>query len=179
MSRRKAIYSGRIVNLGIETAELPDGRETDLEIVRHPGGSVIVAVDDEHRVCLIRQFRHAAGGWIWELPAGVRDDAEPPEHTARRELREEVGVEAKSWRSIGSLLSTPGFCDERLHLYLAQDLSLGVVAREADEFIEVHWLAMDQAVQMASQGQIEDAKTIVALFRANDIQGVNSSLKTR
>lgn len=176
MTRPKIIFDGRIVHLAIEAADLPDGRKLDLEIVRHPGGSVIVAVDDEQQVCLIRQFRHAAGGWIWELPAGVRDAAEAPELTARRELKEEVGVEAKSWRSLGSLLSTPGFCDERLHLYLARDLSLGSTAREDDEFIEVHWLAMDQAVQMAAQGGIEDAKTIVGLFRANDILSASGNL---
>lgn len=168
MTRRKVIYDGRIVHLAIESAGLPDGREAELEIVRHPGGSLIVAVDDAYRVCLVRQFRHAAGGWIWELPAGVRDNAEAPGLTARRELKEEVGVEAKSWQALGSLLSTPGFCDERLHIYLARDLSLGAHAREADEFIEVHWLAMDQAIQMAEQGDIEDAKTIVGLFRARE-----------
>ncbi len=169
MSGRKIIYDGRIVHLAIESARLPDGREINLEIVRHPGGAVIVAVDDQQQVCLIRQFRHAAGGWIWELPAGVRDDAEAPEITARRELKEEVGVEAKSWLSLGSLLSTPGFCDERLHLYLAQDLHLGAHAREADEYIEVHWMPMDRAVEMAAQGQIEDAKTVVGLFRAQQL----------
>ena len=169
MSGHKAIYDGRIVHLAIESASLPDGREIDLEIVRHPGGSVIVAVDDQQQVCLIRQFRHAAGGWIWELPAGVRDNTEAPEITARRELKEEVGVEAKSWQTLGSLLSTPGFCDERLHLYLARDLYLGTHAREADEFIEVHWMALDQAVEMAAQDEIDDAKTIIGLFKAQRV----------
>ena len=169
MTQRKSIYKGHIVDLGIETATVPDGRKIDLEIVRHPGGSVIIAVDEKRRVCMIKQFRHAANGWIWELPAGVRDNAEDPEYTARRELKEEAGIEAASWLSLGSLLSTPGFCDERLHLYLAQRLSLGTHAREADEFIEVHWLAMDQAVQMAAQGEIDDAKTIVGLFRAQQL----------
>jgi len=164
--KRREIFDGKIVHLGIETAQLPDGRETDLEVVRHPGGAAIVAVDDENRVCLIKQFRHAAGGWIWELPAGVRDQDEPPEQTSRRELKEETGLMASGWQSLGSLLSTPGFCDERLFLYLAQGLTQGEHAREENEFIEVHWLVMDQAVQMALSGEIEDAKTVIGLFRA-------------
>ena len=165
-SRRRVIFDGKIVHLGVETVQLPDGRETDLEVVRHPGGAAIVAVDEANRVCLIKQFRHAAGGWIWELAAGVRDHAEPPEQTARRELKEETGLSASDWQPLGSLLSTPGFCDERLFLYLAQDLTQGEHAREENEFIEVHWMAMDQAVQMALSGEIEDAKTVIGLFRA-------------
>lgn len=153
-SKRREIYDGKIVHLGIETALLPDGREIELEVVRHPGGAAIVAIDEENRVCLIKQFRHAAGGWIWELPAGVRDHSEPPEQTARRELKEETGMTAADWRSLGSMLSTPGFCDERLFLYLAQGLTQGDHAREENEFIEVHWLAMDRAVQLAASGEI-------------------------
>ncbi len=165
MTERKSLYQGRIVDLGLETAILPDGRELQLEIIRHPGAAVIAAVDDQQRVCMIRQFRYAAGGWIWELPAGVRDDGEAPDLTAERELKEEVGISAQIWISLGSMLSTPGFCDERLHLYLAQNLSLGEHAREADEFIEMHWVSMGRAIEMALSGEIDDAKTIVALFR--------------
>jgi len=165
MNNREVLYKGRIVDLGLETAQLPDGRALQLEIIRHPGAAVIAALDAQQQVCLIRQYRYAAGGWIWELPAGVRDEGEAPKLTAVRELKEEVGVEARSWHALGSLLSTPGFCDERLHIYLARELTLGEHAREADEFIETHWLPLAKALEMAVSGEIEDAKTIVGLFR--------------
>lgn len=164
---KKPIYRGRIVDLSLETAALPDGRETELEIVRHPGGVVIVAVDEHKQVCVLRQFRHAAGGWIWELPAGLLEAGEEPEQSARRELKEEAGATAASWLSLGSAFSSPGFCDERLYLYLARELQLGATAHEENEFIEVHWLPFDQAVQMAIDDQICDAKSIIGLLRAH------------
>lgn len=162
----RLIYEGRIVRLALEMAALPDGRETELEIVRHPGGVVIAALDDQHQVCLLRQFRHAADGWIWELPAGLLEAGEAPEQSAIRELKEETGASARSWLSLGCALSSPGFCDERLYLFLATGLSIGATAHEENEFIEVHWLPLEQAVQMAIEDEISDAKTVIGLFRA-------------
>ncbi len=163
---RRPIYHGVIVNLGLETTRLPNDEILAMEIVRHPGGAVIVAIDKKDRVCVIRQFRHAAGGWIWELPAGIIDPNEEIEITAARELKEETGCEAKNWHSLGSILTTPGFCDERLHLFLVTDLTIGDTAHEQHEFIELHWLPISEVEKMIMSGEMDDAKSIVAIYRA-------------
>src|SRR5204863_1003962 len=109
----RQIYSGRIVDLRVERVTLPNGTAVDLELMHHPGASAVVAVDEAGAVVLIRQYRHAAGGYIWELPAGVLDSpGEPPEQCARRELREETGLEARDVVRLGTIFTTPGFCDE-------------------------------------------------------------------
>lgn len=164
--QRTTIYRGTVVNLGLETAMLPNGELLTLEIVRHPGGAVILAFDNRDYVCLLRQYRHAVGGWIWELPAGVIDTDENPLATARRELREEAGLEADDWVALPPILPTPGFCSEELFLYVARTLrDIGAVPN-ADEQIEVHWKPLAEAIAMAIDGRIRDAKTIVALFHA-------------
>ena len=123
---RRQVYRGRIVDLGIERVTLPNGVEVELEIIRHPGAAAVVAVDAEGRVTLIRQFRHAAGGYIWELPAGVLDHpGESPEACAGRELLEETGLRAARLTPLTTIFTTPGFTDERIHLFLAQDLERG------------------------------------------------------
>jgi 8-oxo-dGTP pyrophosphatase MutT (NUDIX family) len=162
----KTLYSGRIVDLGLERVALPDGRETELEIVRHPGGAAVVALDHRDRVCLVHQYRHAAGGWLWELPAGKLDCAEDPGQTARRELEEEAGVRARAWRPLGILHSSPGVCTEVIHLFLARDLQPVGQQLEHDELLEVHWMPFDEALQWAVSGRISDAKTLIGLFRA-------------
>ncbi len=162
---RRVIHQGAVVNLGLETVKMPNDEILALEIVRHPGGAVVIAMDNEKRICMIRQFRHAAGGWIWELPAGLLERHESPESAAFRELREETGCTAESLVSLGSTLSTPGFCTERLHIFLARDVEHGEADPEDYEFIETHWLTLDEAFAMAADGRIDDAKTIVALYR--------------
>ncbi len=163
----KSLYKGRL-DFGIEVADLPNGERVALEIVRHPGGAVIAALDSELNLCLIKQYRHAIGQWIWELPAGVLDAREDPLTAAKRELTEETGVAATKWQSLGTILSTPGFCDEALHLYLAQDLSLGASQQEQGECIEIHWLPITEAAVKVLNGEITDAKTIVAVLRTQD-----------
>ncbi|MGD2075912.1 MAG: NUDIX hydrolase [Gammaproteobacteria bacterium] len=163
---RKAVYTGEVVDLGIESVVLPNGHHIQLEVVRHPGGAAVVALDDQRRVCLLRQYRHAAGGWLWELPAGKIDRPEPPEQTAQRELREEAGLLAGEWTHLGSFLSTPGFCDERIHLYLARSLRSVATELHAHEVIEVHWLDYAQALERLRAGEIEDGKTIIGLLLA-------------
>jgi ADP-ribose pyrophosphatase len=162
----KTLFQGRIIKLGLETVRMPDGRQFELEIVRHPGGAAVVALDETRQVCLLRQYRHAADGWIWELPAGKIDHAEAPENTARRELLEEAGVSAADWRSLGYLHSSPGVFDEVIHLYLARDLQRGEPQLEADELLEAHWIDLEQALDWAVSGKITDAKTLIGLFRA-------------
>jgi len=103
----RSIYEGKVLRLGIESLTLPNGEPLELEVVRHPGGAAVVALDDADRVCLLRQYRHAAGGWLWELPAGKIDPGETPKTTARRELAEEAGLEAADWLKLGQCLTTP------------------------------------------------------------------------
>jgi len=114
-------FRGRIVEVAVEQVTLPNGRPMTLEVVRHPGGAAVVALDASNRVCLLRQYRHVVGGWVWELPAGKLDPGEPPATTARRELAEEAGVEAARWNDLGRLVSSPGIFTETIHLYLARE----------------------------------------------------------
>jgi ADP-ribose pyrophosphatase len=166
MKETESIYQGEVVNLVLETVTLPNQQTLRLEVVRHPGGAAAVAVDANNQVCLLRQYRHAAGGWLWELPAGKIDHPESPAHTARRELQEEAGLTAVQWHRLGDFLSTPGFCDERIHLYLAQSLSQTETDRHPDEVIEVHWISFEQALEWVASGEIVDAKTILGLLFA-------------
>jgi ADP-ribose pyrophosphatase len=166
-ANRTDIYQGRLISLGLETIHLPGDLELELEIVRHPGGAVIVAVTADHEVCLIRQYRYAVGGDIWELPAGTIDPEETPLQTAKRELEEEAGVRANNWRDLGTLWPSPGYCDEILYLYLAQELDITDVKHNRDELIEVHWLPLARALAMVHENEIQDAKTVAGLFHTN------------
>jgi ADP-ribose pyrophosphatase len=163
---RRPVFRGQVIDVGVETVCLPNGRECDLEIIRHPGGAAAVALDALGQVCLLRQYRHAGNGWLWELPAGKLDPGEDPFSTARRELIEEAGVEATTWRPLGQMLSSPGVFTEVIHLYLGQDLTARPLAHEGDEVIEVHWLPLEQVLAWCLDGTITDAKTLIGLFRA-------------
>jgi 8-oxo-dGTP pyrophosphatase MutT (NUDIX family) len=162
----RTVFKGRVILVNVETVRLPNGHVTDLEIIHHPGGAAAVAVDGDRRVCLIRQYRHAAGGWIWELPAGKLEPHEPPLTTARRELTEETGSSAHKWSSLGPFISSPGVFTETVHLFLAQDLESGKMAHEAGELIEVHWIDLEEACARALDGSISDGKTALGLLRA-------------
>jgi ADP-ribose pyrophosphatase len=163
--KRRSVYQGRVVDLGLETVELPNGESVELEIVRHPGGAAVVALDAQDRVCLLRQYRHAGGGWLWELPAGKIDPGEAPFDTARREVAEEAGVTSDHWTDLGRMLSSPGVFTEIIHLYLARNLRKADQKHETDEVIEVHWLPLRQALDWCIAGTITDAKTLIGLFR--------------
>jgi ADP-ribose pyrophosphatase len=165
-SQRIPLYRGCIIDLALEIVDLPGGQQVSLEIARHPGGAVVAAINDKHQICLLRQYRHAADDFMWEVPAGKLDPGEDPLTTARRELEEESGVLANHWIGLGTIYTTPGFCDEVLHLYLAQNLTLTSCAAQPDEYIEVHWLPFTQALEWAYSGQIKDAKTLIILFRS-------------
>lgn len=162
---RRVLHHGSVVELALETVKLPNQEMLALEVVRHPGSAVVVARNEQNQVILLRQFRHAAGGWIWEFPAGTLEDGETPQQTAQRELREETGCTARTWQALGFTLPAPGFCSERLHIFLAADLGVGQAEPQPHEFIEVHWKPVAEVMDMAQRGEINDAKTIVALFR--------------
>lgn len=170
MNQISRMYSGRVIDVNVERVELPNGTTADLEIIHHPGGAAIVAVDEQENVCLLRQFRHAAGGWIWELPAGRLEPGEPPLETARRELVEEAGRSALRWQDLGVILSSPGVFTERIYLYLAEGLTPCPQALEKHEVIEVHWIALREAVAMAHDGRINDAKSVIGLLRGSEIR---------
>jgi 8-oxo-dGTP pyrophosphatase MutT (NUDIX family) len=162
----REIFAGRVIKVSVDEVQLPNGLRIPLEIVRHPGGAAVVAIDSQDRVCLLRQFRHAAGGYIYELPAGKLEPDEPPETTARRELVEEASTSASHWESLGAYLSSPGCFTEVIHLYLATGLSETAGRADADEVFQVEWWPMDQALEKALNGELTDAKTIIGILRA-------------
>lgn len=162
------VFKGRVLTLNLERVELPNGRIADLEIAHHPGGAAIVAVDDAGRVCLLRQFRHATGGWLVELPAGKLDNREPPIDCARRELAEEAGVTAGEWTELGDFYSSPGILTEVIHLFLARGLAASDLRPEEHEVFDVSWVPLDEAVAMAARGELRDAKTVIWLLWARE-----------
>lgn len=162
-------YSGRIINVDHDTVRFPDGSTGVLEMVRHPGAAAVVPfLDDpasaDPRVLLIHQFRHAAGGTLWEIPAGTLSGGEPPEACARRELAEEAGVEASALRRLTTIYTTPGFTNETIHLYLASGLVPVALAPEPDEFIAVHDKRWSEVGRMIRTGKIRDGKSLCALM---------------
>jgi 8-oxo-dGTP pyrophosphatase MutT (NUDIX family) len=159
-------FRGRVITVTTDDVVLPNGHRATLEVIRHPGGAAVVALDSQRRVCLLKQYRYVADGWIWELPAGKLEPNEPPLETAKRELIEEAGISASHWESLGTALSSPGVLAEVLHLFYATGLEPNTAAHEHSEIIEVHWIPFDEAYEWAMNGQIRDAKTIVALARA-------------
>jgi ADP-ribose pyrophosphatase len=166
-SRR--VFSGRVLDLDVDTVRFPDGSVGDLEMIRHPGASAVVPFVNDPRdadpdVLLIRQFRHAAERYVWEIPAGRLEPGEAPETCARRELEEEAGVTAGELRRLTTIYTTPGFTDERIHLFLASGLGEGTERREADEFLEVHRMPWSRVLRLIEQGEVEDSKTLVALM---------------
>jgi len=165
----KTIFRGRVIRLELESLTLPNGESLELEIVRHPGGAAVVAIDEQERVCLLRQYRHAAGGWLWELPAGKLETAEGPLATAQRELAEEAGLRAASWKKLGEIVTTPGFCDEVIHLFLAGQLTEVPAHPEPHELIEVHRVPLREALEQVHGGIIRDAKTMLGLLLAASV----------
>src|SRR5262249_3169282 len=156
-------YRGRVISVTTDEVVLPNGHRTVLEVVHHPGGAAAVALNDARQVCLLRQYRYVADGWLWELPAGKLEPAEPPLTTAPREWAEEAGVSARHWHALGTCLSSPGVFSERLHLFLARGIGPAATAHERAEVIEVHWVAFDEACAWALEGSISDAKPALGL----------------
>lgn len=167
----RRMYSGRIINLDVDTVRFPNGTTGELEMIRHPGASAVVPfltdpAGEDPMVLLIRQYRYAAERYLYEVPAGRLDPGEAPEACARRELREETGCTAERVEHLFTMYTTPGFTDEKIHLFMAVGITRGENAREADEFIEVETMPLSRALSLVEQGEIQDAKTALALLYA-------------
>lgn len=165
----RRVYTGRVLNLDIDTVRFPDGSTGELEIIRHPGAAAVVPLASplgsaDPVVLMLRQFRYAVGGPLWEIPAGRLESGESPESCARRELREEAGVQPGRLERLTTIWTTPGFTDEAIHLFLAADLTTVEVSREPDEFIEVVPRPLTDVLAAIKSGEISDAKTVVAIL---------------
>jgi ADP-ribose pyrophosphatase len=163
---RRVLWEGSVGSFGLDTVVLPGGQRTELAILHHPGAAAVVPFLDHDRVVLLRQFRHAAGGTLWEVPAGKLDGGEDPAVCAARELAEETGYRAGRLERTGAIFTTPGFTDERIHLFCAYDLSPGATAHEHHEVIHTEVGPFARALEMIDAGEITDGKTIAALFLA-------------
>jgi ADP-ribose pyrophosphatase len=162
-------YDGRLIKVDVDSMTAPDGTEFDLEIIRHPGAAAIVPVvsdlaAEDPSVLLLEQYRYAAGGTIWEIPAGVLEPGEKPLDCAKRELLEETGARADHLEHLTTVFTTPGFTDEKIHLYLATDITVGETNHELDEFIQVKARPMSEALRMIRDGEILDSKSIVGIL---------------
>jgi ADP-ribose pyrophosphatase len=167
----KELYKGKIFTLNRDTVRLPDGSTAEFDIVRHPGAAAIVPFlndpeGDDPQILLLRQYRYAAGGYIYEIPAGRLDDGESPEACAVRELREETGCSAAQMEPLYSMLTTPGFSDELIHVFRATGLAHGETAREADEFADVVIMRLAEALELIRTGEIVDGKTALSILYA-------------
>jgi ADP-ribose pyrophosphatase len=175
---QRRVYAGRVVHLDVDTVRFPDGSTGEMEMLRHPGAAAVLPFASDPKgpdptVLLIRQYRYATGGPLFEIPAGRLDPGEAPEHCARRELQEEVGVTAGRLERLTTIWTTPGFTDERIHLFWAADLTAGAHAREADEFIEVVPKPLSEILGMVRSGEICDGKSVIAiLYMAGFVLGL-------
>ena len=171
MLASKELYSGKIITLNRDTVRLPDGKITEMDIARHSGASAVVPfmsgpLGDEPQILLIRQYRFAAGGYIYEIPAGRLDPDEAPIDCAARELKEETGCTADHLEPLTTILTTPGFTDEVIHIFMATGLTHGQHHREDDEFVELVIMRLSEALERISAGEITDAKTVLSLLFA-------------
>lgn len=164
-------YTGKIISLDVDTVRFPDGSTGELEMIRHPGASAIVPFlsdprGDDPQVLLIRQYRYAADGYLYEIPAGRLDPGEAPRDCALRELKEETGCTAEQLDHLLTMYTTPGFTDEKIHIYMATGLVAGETKHEADEFLDLHPMLLSRALEMIEAGEIRDGKTALGLLLA-------------
>jgi 8-oxo-dGTP pyrophosphatase MutT (NUDIX family) len=177
------IYRGRIISLRKDTVAMPGGGQSVREVVHHPGAVGIVAIDDQDRVVMLRQYRHPVGDHLWELPAGLRDiDGEPPVETARRELAEEVQLAAERWSLLTTQYPSPGFCDELVLLYLAEGLSAadlpdGFTAEHEELDMTVERVPLDQAVQWVFDGTVRNSLAVIGLLAAAQLRAGSPRLR--
>lgn len=162
----ETLMKGRAFTIRRDTMKTPDGRETKFDIVEHGGSVIIIPIDDDGNLLFVRQYRHAAGMDLLELPAGTRDGDEPFDQCAAREVREETGMEAGTLTYVGSFYLAPGYSTEYMGVFLATDLKPNPLEADADEFLSVEKIPVKQALQMAEHGDMPDAKTLAALLMA-------------
>ena len=160
----KTIHNGRIFKVVSENITFPNGLSSNMDIIRHPGAAAIVPLADNDSIILLKQYRHAIGGYIWEIPAGTLEENETPERCAQRELVEEAGWSANNWTKLGEIISVPGYSDERIHLFLATDLELAAQNLDQNEILDVYEIKLSDALDMIYNGKIQDGKTIAGLF---------------
>ena len=161
------LYEGRIFKLLKENITLKNGVTVDIDIIHHPGASAMVPLSRKNTVILIRQYRHAIGDFIWEIPAGTLDPLETPLDCAKRELIEEIGFSANAWEKLGEITPVPGYSNERIHIFLATDLVPASQNLDKDEMLDIHEVELDDAMQMIHTGKIQDGKTIAGLFMSS------------
>jgi len=163
---KKSIFKGRIIDLSVETVTLPNGATAELEIITHPGAAAVVPMKDETTVVMIRQYRHAVGGFIYEIPAGKLHPGEDPRECAVREVEEEIGYKVGNLEPLLSFFTTPGFTNEVIHIFLGKDLQPGTQDLGTDEVLEVLEMPIDKAIALIKEGTIRDGKTIIGLQMA-------------
>ena len=164
LNETKTIYKGRVFTLALDNITLPNGVVTEIDIIRHPGASAMVPMLNKNTVLLIKQYRYAAGGFIWEIPAGTLNPGESPLECAKRELIEETGYSADKLEKLTEIVPVPGYSDERIHIFLATDLKKAVQNLDRDEMLNVHEVKMNAAFEMIAKGEIIDSKTISGLY---------------
>ena len=162
----KVTYEGKVINITLDDIELPDGKKSFREVIRHPGGFVAVAMKDENTILMVKQYRYAIQKVSIELPAGKLEKDEDIHDAIKRELLEETGYRAKNWKDLGYINTTPGICDEKLYLFLATDLYYDAPCPDDGEIIEAYEYKLDDIFKMIKDGEINDSKTICALMRA-------------
>jgi ADP-ribose pyrophosphatase len=164
--KSEVLFAGRAFTIRRDNLRLPDGRTTKLDIVEHCGSVVLIPLDEKGNLLFVRQYRHATGKNLLELPAGTLDDGETPEACARREIREETGMAADRLEHIGGFYLAPGYSTEYMHVYFATQLYRDPLEADADEFLQVETVPLRRAIQMAESGEIPDAKSLAALLLA-------------
>ncbi len=157
-------FKGKIITASSKDVFLPSGLKTKIDLVEHPGGACILAIDNDDKIILLKQYRATIEKYIWEIPAGKIDNKEEPLICAKRELEEEAGFKANCWEKMIEIFSTPGFCDEVLHIYKATDLVESKTNQEEHEVIEVYKFSMSEIKKMIHNKEIQDAKTLIALL---------------
>lgn len=158
-------FDGKLIKVTYDIADV-NGKEAWREVVHHPGASAIVAIDEENRIIMEKQFRYALNDYLLEIPAGKLDAGEDPLVCAKRELEEETGIIASEWISLGTIATSPGFCNEVIHLYVAKGLSKGEIHWDEDEYVEVERYTFDELLQCIKDEKIKDSKTLSALLLA-------------